>query len=696
MREALQDIHADRATDLAISALVGLCAACWSGLVAGQLGLFRLIPIALIGGATFAATLLWASRQSRECARAHLAPETEADATTPGEPHAPRWPWCVMDGPLVFLVAAVLYLPGYDVTLYGSDATVYFGVGAHLARNGSLAIEDDLIGQTPRLLRPQLSPPYALTPESPLRRSIAGLSFFRGTTGPVYSTFSQLPSVWLAIGFATAGLAGALAMTPLLAAGGVTMFYLFVRRASDAATGLLAAALLATALPQIFYARLPMGEAGGQFFLWGGLLAVSRWHDTRAWPFALAAGAGFGLAALARPEYLIFLPLAVVVGWVLSANGRGRLSPVTVAVALALFAHATLLILFFVPTHYRVAIADVARGGLPRLPGELAARSVLVSAAVAALLAIVWVAIRSAQRTGGSATGTTAPGSARGIARALAGAAIVAWAVLYVHQGSDRSATGLTYLPLHTGWLTAVLAALGFALVARRWWPAPAARLALLIGVVAALHFLYDARTRDMALWSARRLVPVALPFLFVCAATAVTAARRFGRPVWITAAVVAVIVNAMPARQIWGKPFFEGASAGTAQIAELFPPDAVVLIDRGLLPALLDVPLWLMHDIDALQLRESAASRRIARPLVRALPDRPVYAVLQGLLAPPSAPGLTFSPAGNHDVDVLLPGTRPVGSAGVVPYQRLSIAVFRVESAPMGGVLWPASPHTE
>jgi hypothetical protein len=661
--DAAPDNRADGATDFAIALLLGMGAACWSGLVLGQLGAFRLAPIAAIGVTVFLASLtltLTRHRQARAGSSASSMPRTPASAR-----------WRAVDGPLVLVLVAALYLPGYDATLYGTDATVYWGVGARLAETGSLATEDATIGWLPWRARYALFPTYTRRPGSPRQRSIGGLSFTADGKGPVFSTFSQLPSVWLAIGFAAGGLAGGLAVTPLLGAAGVMAFYLVVRRLSGIVVALVATGLLTAALPQVFYARFPMGEVGGQFFLWSALLALSRWQELNERPLAIAAGIGFGLAALARPEYLVLVPIAVVLLWILRPVGRTGIPLATVATGMLLFAHASLLLLYFVPTHYGTEIMG-ALYYWPRYAVRVAAYHALLTLLAAALLIAATLPVaRYARRYG--------VGSPAIMLRAAGTGLLVVWVLLYVYSTREPGG-GLRILPFCTHWVVLALGAAGLPILARRWWADPGGRLALLVIVVVSLHFLYGPHTRPMPLWTARRLLPATLPLVFACTATAAVAAARFWRPAALGIAALALVTNFLPARRVWGRPFFRGTTEAVTEIANQLPFGAIVLIDAGLLPALLDVPLLLAHDRRAIQLRDVPGGTDTVRGVARVMPYRPVYLIRQGLLAPPSAPGLRFTLVGAPESSILLPGSDRADRSGVDFYTRFVVQILRVE----------------
>jgi hypothetical protein len=624
--------RSDIPSNLAIVLPLTVGAAFWAGLVAGQLGHFTLVPVVLAAALAALATALGLRARSAPAGDGLAVRQAGADGH-----------WRAIEGPAVFALAALLYAPGYDATLYGSDAAIYLASGAHLATTGSLAIDDPLLRRLPLDVQVALFRPMG----GGLGRSQGGL-VYAYSTSTVYSTFSQLPSVWLAIGFAAGGLPGARLVGPLLAAGALAAFYLLVRQLSGTPVALLAVGLLAPMLPQLLFARLPTGECGGQFFLWSGLLAHVRWCTTRERLAAIAAGVSLGLAGLARPEYVAFIPLAGVLLWLLTPGVVGRVSALTVALTAALYGHAAALVLVVVPSHYRLALLEIlARNGLVDITfaGAVVTWAAIVAAAMATV-AVVAVLTRVHGQSGGWQR------------RALAVVAVVLWAIAYSRLRSPASGQGIPWLPFYASWPVLVLALLGLPLLAFEWWRQPAGRVALLVGAVAAAHLLYDLHTAAFPVWAGRRLVPAVLPTLAASAATGTWALARAGRPLAIGIAVLAVTSNVWNSRPVLGQPFFTGSGALVAGVAELLPADALAVVDGRLKAALLDVSLWLVHGREAVQVAEPDMSidRRLT-PLVTRLAPMPVYLLRPAALPPPTGVGIVFEPAGEASRTILIPG---------------------------------------
>lgn len=625
----------DPAADAAVCGLLVLATACATGLALGVVGAFSLGLVAPLASFAGVAGWWWRPRDAAP------APERRA------------W-W---EPALLFVVAAAFYLPGYDAVVYGSDATAYFDVGAYLARTGSLGISDHVLERMPAPLQRRVFP-LAVPGEVPgLYRSIAGL-VFDGFGPPVWSTFSALPSVWLGIGWAAGGEIGARAVTPLLAATGVTAVFLLLRSIAGRVTALLTSLMLAVALPQVFFARLPMGEVGGQAFLWLGLLALQRFHETRAPVAALACGAGLGLAVVARLEYALFLPLALLAGEIAGRGWRIRLPHAAVPLVVAGFAWAAFATFVLVPTHYRFALAWLLDAQRVVSAGAAAPWQVaLLAVAALAAGAFLW------QLRG-----------RRALARIGLVVLLATWAALYVGMGRSRAAGGaLAWLPEYVGWGATVLALPGALLLLWRGTDAPGGRLALLLAAVAGAHLALDLHAAGAIVWAGRRLLPIALPVCCWAAATIVVEVGRRARGLGLAAAAVVLVLAARPARALVGTGYWDGAGAQVASLAARFPEQAILLLDAGLRESLLDVGLWLVHGRLSIVLPAPSGQLDNVAGLVRVSRPAPVFLLTHGMSPVPVASKLRFVPVEGGSLKLRLPGVAETHSM-LLPVQAFEV----------------------
>jgi hypothetical protein len=637
-------VSRDPAADAAVCGLLVLATACATGLALGVAGAFSLrivAPLALLAGVAG-----WRVRPR--------------DATAAG---ARRTWW---EPTLLFVVAAAVYLPGYDAVVYGSDATAYFDVGAYLARTGSLAMSDFVLEKMPVALQRRVFP-VAVPGEVPgLYRSIAGL-VFDGFGPPVWSTFSALPSVWLGIGWAAGGELGARVVTPLLAATGVTAVFLVLRAVAGRATALLTSLMLAVALPQVFFARLPMGEVGGQALLWLGLLALQRFHETRAPVAAIACGAGLGLATIARLEYALFLPLALLLGEIAGRGWRTRLPSAAVAIVVVALAWSAFATFALVPTHYRFALAwllDVRR--MTTAGAAAPWQAALLAVAALAAAAFLW-----------------ASRGRRALARIGLVVLLAAWAALYAGMGRSRAAGGaLAWLPEYVGWGATVLALPGALLLLWRGTEAPGGRLALLLAAVAGAHLALDLHAAGAIVWAGRRLLPIALPVVCWAAATIVVEIGRRRRGVGLAAGALLLVLAARPARALVGTAYWDGAGVQVASLAERFPRGAVLLLDASLRETLLDVGLWLVHGRLSIVLPAPSGQLDAVPGLILAARPAAVYLLTHGMSPMPNRAGLRFVPVEGGSLKLRLPGVGETHST-LLPVQAFEVFLAAAKPTP-------------
>lgn len=507
---------------------------------------------------------------------------------------------------MVFALALAWLGPGFDAMLYGSDAGVYFAYGSRIASSGQLWVDDPLLAALPHGVEAKLFPSHGLVWDAARSRSSAGLAFLP-LSPRVYSTFSQLPSVLLAHGWAVAGPSGAVWVTPALAAGAVAAFCVFLLRYVGRAAALVASALLLVSLPEVFFARMPMAEASAQFFLWSGLVALDSSRRDGSGCMAWLAGLGLGLATLARPEFLVLLPIAALLTW--AVRPSFRLPTRVVLLGAALTAYATLLIFVLIPTHYR----EPARNALlqaywhvrdiPTDPIDFVGLAVAFLA-LASYAAVAWVRAR--------------PGRGRRAARMGSVALALGWLVAYASRGGFESfGLGLAWMPTAALVAFAGLALVGLPLLWNRLAETPAGFFLLLLGALAAIHFLPAPHTAvGSGLWASRRLIPLVLPMMAAGAAVLVTY-HRF--PAGLRAAASAAIVGTLAwTSAVIPDRLFEGSSSAAAEIAAFASRSEVVLIDPSLQTPLLEVPLLVVHGRPAIGLRGVAGSFVESAELVR------------------------------------------------------------------------------
>jgi 4-amino-4-deoxy-L-arabinose transferase-like glycosyltransferase len=219
----------------------------------------------------------------------------------------------------LWLVAAV-YLFGrpHQFVVGGADAGVYVNLGAEIAKNGSILIQDDFLANLPAslypaFLRPQNNAiaPYYILP-----------AFFviGEPIGEITPQFYHLHPVWQAVAYSlggqSSGVQAELLMSGFWALLSALAVYLSVRRIVGWETALLALAGLSLNALQVWFARYPTTETFTQFLLWAGFWSLGVWlENPEERPYwGLLAGLALGQSFLVRIDMLFVLPILGLFG----------------------------------------------------------------------------------------------------------------------------------------------------------------------------------------------------------------------------------------------------------------------------------------------------------------------------------------------------------------------------------------------
>ena len=126
-------------------------------------------------------------------------------------------------------------------------------------------------------------------------------------------------------------------------------------------------------------------------------------------------------------------------------------------------------------------------------------------------------------------------------------------------------------------------------------------------------------------LGSMRRYVPVVLPLTMLFGAlTVVTllarvAAATYRRGLTLATGALLVGLVARPSVAVVGQPLWDDALAQTAQVARLFPDQAVVLVSPDLAGTHIPTSLAYLHDADAILVQERNPDDQVMRRGIRA-----------------------------------------------------------------------------
>ncbi|MFP6665177.1 MAG: hypothetical protein VCC00_13295 [Deltaproteobacteria bacterium] len=553
---------------LFLALLAGFATASWVGITLVELHAWSATPMVLAFVAAFAAVLTALSR-----AGASL-----------GAPVATPW------APLFALLAVLTLVPPIDTTLLSQDASLHRASGRLLARTGSLGLADSRLEGQGVAARTGL---YAIGSLSPQRVSWSRLP--GGIVVPdvgetvAYPSFSHLLAVWIAL---TETLAGPEAISWLGPAAAFFSFWAVALLAGEAGGALaagLAVALLASWLPQHFFARFLMPEIITQALVWGGVFAIrTALRDSRqATIAALVGGLALGASAFARLEQVfVFVPALLAARALLPI--RHRILPGATWVVFIPMVGQALYHLVAIPTDYGNRIlftlikvhSQIAYGVIwvCRGDGYCAGPILKYGLPIFIVLASVGLGVMvvmAERRMRG-----------RGIRRAC-GLVAALW------LGLLAFATSYTGFP--------VMDALGYYLPGVVWAPVLAGAFAFLGAGGLELAILFQAldqiisgRVSPEQIWASRRLVPVVLPMLALMATAALVSRRRM--VVWLARGAIALaLLLAIPGlRLTTGAPLQAGGQAIAARIAAAVPAGSLLVIDQRLDWSHLAAAIWL------------------------------------------------------------------------------------------------------
>jgi hypothetical protein len=603
---------------------------------------------------------------------------------------------------LVLLAAAAAFLPPFESVLGASDATVYLAFGRKLAETGSLRFEDPLLAELPVAARQALfRNPVAGDVTGLLARFPGGFLIPEASEPEVTAGFAPLYPVLLALAWGLAGRAGALHVAPLFGVLAVAAVGLVGRRLAGGSAGLLAGLLLAVSLPQIWFARLSMAEVVAELFVFAGLLALLASGDAPR--LAVAGGALFGLAVLAKLELIVVLPAAVggFAAVALAAESealRRRVRYFTVPFFL-LVLHGVIH-LFAMPSHYRPFLLwKLERLGAGRLLGVSTGGSAVPAAESPALVAglaaggVVALAVLSWWLLGGGRSKVWAAGIAT---------ALVLWAAVYAAASTNRLAETLPWLGWYLSW--PVVAAF-FAGAAAAWqWAGRSDRaesagdlasgdrsalsFVLVLAAVAGFASLYDPQEPAGHIWSVRRLVPIVLPgmLLVVAAGVAALAAWLPARRRWAAVPIAAllIVLVARPALVTAGPPPWEGAVKVADDLAGRLPAGSVLLVSSDLAGTHLATTLGYAYGRDAILLQPGYAAPAMPEDVVIDWlgAGRAVFLLIGDGATHLSAPRLVLSPVAAPLLQLRMLEVTTARRPARLLEGRLQLHLFQVKSA--------------
>jgi hypothetical protein len=487
----------------------------------------------------------------------------------------------------VLALAFGWFQPAFDLTIAGSDGSVYLAAAHQLATDGQLQHTDALAAEMTEAER------HLLFEQTSEGRLPGGILLADGAAGRVSFSFYHLLPAWLALGLRTMGRDGDLRILGLFPVLSACACFLIGRRLGGRALALAFCVAQLCFLPQAYFSRFPSSEILAQALFLAGLaflvVRLGRGAPVRLQD-AAAAGMLWGALCLSRIDSIPFLcvglTLAAFAGrrsgfgasaWLVSAAWVGACAAVAVHHQLANGSYPYLPAMRFLSGH--------SSAGVSALVHQIWGR--------VAVLAIAATIVIAAHREG---RGAGERPRAFLVARALLvlpSAAILAhFAAQWYWPGVARRIGWMALYATRPG-----LAVLGAGLLfgAQRWLRSaaePGARLGLALLAGPACCYLLNPMVTATQPWAVRRFVPIVFPLFLLLSLLGWQALN--GR-----------LLSGRPRVAFWAQA---GVACGLAltfllQSARVLPPERAVAVRgplRGLGLRIPEQALVLMSDRDS------------------------------------------------------------------------------------------------
>ncbi|MFH1149447.1 MAG: hypothetical protein V1748_03130, partial [Actinomycetota bacterium] len=286
-------------------------------------------------------------------------------------PRPGRWELVVVAVLLVFTV--LMFFRPAEYVVGEGDPGYYFNIGYHLAHTGELTVHDASI---PKMSDTELRTFYG--------SNIAQFFPFHlrdRATGRIQPLLYHLLPTWIGVFIMLFGTFGGLYLTPLFALLGIFAIYVLTRRLSGVAGASAAAVLAAAFTLSMLFARIPLSEIMGQFFVISSLLLFLDFTRSGSTLEGLACALAATCAAMVRPEAaVLFVPLLLVMAARMVAARYRRADYVT---ANALLAGAAAVLLYIKLREFEYVSANF--GKVVKVLGANLNALLLACAAVLAL-----------------------------------------------------------------------------------------------------------------------------------------------------------------------------------------------------------------------------------------------------------------------------------------------------------------------
>lgn len=526
----------------------------------------------------------------------------------------------------------------------GRDHGLYVNTGVHIARTGRILIHDSGLVSAPPESRPALIKPDVSVYRSGLPgpwsegQRLSGLTIRDLDEGIVAPHAFHLYPALIAVFYAVGGVRFALGTTMVFSLLSTLGIYFAGRRLFGQPVALLALLLLVLNVSHMWFTQYPTAEILVQFFIWGGLFAFHVMLTTYSRYAAVIAGLSFGLIHLTKLD-TVFIPviLFIFLAYLWFTRRFHRSTWFFVVPYLLLLFH-TAVHAFFISTIYFIdqavrallpdfmarALAEAAAGHpyptdiLSRLLQQNTWAIVMGLLALAALLFVV----TRYRKLAGDKLMWLERHARLGKSLMAIGFGLFALYAYLIHPyfQLDALATplngtkqSLTLLSLYLTPLGLLLGMVGLlqVIVGSKGKKANFTWL-FLFGNMLPL-FIFGAVITPDHFWAIRRYVPVAIPAFILFAAYLLwqLVPQRLDNwakgllPLGLTA--VLLITFWQDTRPVTGIVEYEGMIEQVSQLADSFPPNAVLLFEETDAANRVTAPLWIIFDETVFTIRADA-----------------------------------------------------------------------------------------
>jgi hypothetical protein len=293
--------------------------------------------------------------------------------------------------------------------------------------------------------------------------------------------------------------------------------------------------------------------------------------------------------------------------------------------------------------------------------------------AVLALCGLVGFAIFLARRSSRERASVL-----RGTLRVTAAIVFGAYAFAIVVTAWPDWATNLAWLKIYAGWPLAATALLG----TWYWFRSarnPAEQFTLLFAVVAIAQLFFYPPVSPQPLWAIRRMLRIALPFMAIAAALALTrVAGRWYRP--LTIVIAAALLGFGPRLAFsYRQPAYEHTMTHVRSIGALLPRGSVVLGDPAFLAeSQLHIALWMTRETPAYFVHRVDVDAM--RELRRAIRDRSMFWIGPAGRAPMPTGDLRIVPVATYTFRVATRRMEPRDERDDLGMRSMSVALYRLD----------------